>query len=62
MFLVMGLALAVLLLWSLVVTPKVVRRGGSRLWLTWIGWLLFAALSAQALLAEGFQQFMEGIR
>ncbi len=56
-----GLALLVLLFWSLVVTPKVIRRG-VRMTLVWIAWLLIAALATQALLAEGLEHMTRGLR
>lgn len=55
-FLVMGAALTVLVLWSIVSTPRVVRRFcNPRIWLWWVCWLVVGAVASQALLAEGLE-------
>lgn len=56
-FLVMGIALAVLMLWSIVSTPRVVRRTGPRGWIWWAVWLCVSALFSFALLAQGWEVF-----
>lgn len=55
MFLVMGAALTVLMLWSVVTTPRVIRRTGPRVWLWWACWLCLSAIASQALIREGLQ-------
>lgn len=57
-FLVMGAALTVLMLWSIVSTPRVIRRfGNPRVWLWWACWLVVGAMSALALLSQGLEVF-----
>lgn len=52
----MGTALGVLTLWSIVSTPRVVRRfGNPRIWLWWACWLTVGVVASQALLAEGLE-------
>jgi hypothetical protein len=54
-FVVMALSLVVLLLWSVVVTPRVIRRTGPRVWIWWACWLVVGGLAAPALFATGFE-------
>lgn len=52
-FLVMGAALAVLLLWSVASAPRVIRRTSPRVWVWWACWLVVGSVIAQALIAQG---------
>jgi hypothetical protein len=52
-FLVMGIALAVLVLWSVASTPRVIRRTCPRTWIWWACWLTIGSTIAQALIAQG---------
>lgn len=55
-FLVMGAALSVLGMWSLVATPRVIRRfPNPRIWLWWACWLMVAGAASPALIAQGFE-------
>lgn len=54
----MGIALTVLMLWSIVATPRVIRRfGNPRVWLWWACWLCAGSLFSVALLAQGWEVF-----
>jgi hypothetical protein len=54
-FLVMGAALSVLMLWSIACTARVVRRSSPRVWIWWACWLVVGAVASQALLAQGLE-------
>lgn len=56
-FLVMGIALAVLVLWSIVSTPRVIRRTGPRMWAWWAYWICVGSVSSMALLRQGWEVF-----
>jgi hypothetical protein len=54
-FLLMGLGVLVLTLWSVVSTPRVVARTCPRVWLWWAAWLCVGAIGSSALIREGFE-------
>lgn len=54
-FLVMALALFVLLLWSLVSVPRVVRHTSPWVRIWFACWLIVAGVAFPALLATGFE-------
>lgn len=54
-FLVMAMALLMLLLWSLVSTPRVIRYTSPRVWIWWACWLIVGGVTMQALLAQGLE-------
>lgn len=56
-FLVMGLALAVLTLWSIASTPRVIAHTSPRVWLWWACWLCVGSVSSMALLRQGWEVF-----
>lgn len=57
LFLLIGLAFAVLVLWSVASTPRVIRRfGNPRVWLWWACWLVAGAMIALASFEQGWEE------
>lgn len=54
----MGLALIVLELWSIVSTPRVIRRfPNPRVWMWWACWLVCGSMFALGALRQGLEEF-----